>query len=328
MSETADYNPGHWKGHDFSSARRTYDAHVGRSYGDAMKAGKDLKDVLPESINTQSPAPLVILCDVTGSMGEWPATIFSKLPYLELEGQEYLGQDMEIAWGAIGDAFCDKYPVQMRQFTRGTKLKDELQKLIIEGGGGGGGRESYELAALYCARNVEMPKAINPICIIIGDEGFYETINKDDGKKRVYASLSARAHSKDIFEELMRKFSVYLIRKPYGYYGRRPGDKMTGQDLSIYKQWEKVLGADRISVLPEAGRVVDVIFGILAKETDRVDYFHEELTDRQKPDQVKTVMKSLETIHRMPEVESPKLLKSGKSVMKRAGKSKKTKSLL
>lgn len=326
MSESGDFNPGYWKGHDFTSARKSYDAHVGRSYGDAVRDGKAIKDVLPEAITTNSPAPLVILCDVTGSMGEWPATIFSKLPYLELEAQEYLGKEMEIAWGAVGDAFSDKYPVQMRQFTKGTALKDELKQLIIEGGGGGGARESYELAALYCARNVQMPKAINPICIIIGDEGFYDTINKDDGKNYAFASLTSRAKTSEIFDELKRKFSVYLIRKHYGCSGA--DGKMSGQDLSIHKQWEKALGPDRVLILPEAGRVVDVIFGILANETNKIDYFKDELKDRQTPNQIKTVMKSLETVHMIPEGEEPKLLKSGKSVMNRTSKTKKTKSLL
>ena len=332
MSETADYDPGCWKGHDFTSARRTYDKHVGRSYDDAVKSGKKIADVLPESITTDSPAPLVILCDVTGSMGEWPAAIFSKLPYLELEGQEYLGKDMEICWGAIGDAFSDKYPVQMRPFTKGVELKDELKKLVIEGGGGGGARESYELAALYAARNISMPKAVNPICIIIGDEGFYETINKEDGKKYAHASLEKRANSNDIFQELMSKYSVYLVRKHYGYGGSTKDGKMTGQNLAIHQQWEKILGPERVLILPEANRVVDVIFGILAKETDRVEYFREELTDRQSPEQVETVMKSLETVHKLKEDDSPsvmkRLLRSGKSVMKRKGATKKTKSLL
>ena len=328
MSETADFDPGHWKGHDFSSARKVYDKHVGRSYGDAVKSGVKMKDLVPESITTNSPAPLVILCDVTGSMGEWPATIFSKLPYLELEGQEYLGKKMEIAWGAIGDAQCrDKYPLQMRQFTKGTKLKKELEKLVIEGGGGGGMRESYELAALYCARNIEMPKAINPICIIIGDEGFYDVVNKEDGKKFAFSSLQSRITGKEIFEELKRKFSVYLIRKPYDRY-RTKGDDMSPNDRTIYAQWEKVLGTDRIVMLPEAGRVVDVIFGILANETDRVSYFKDELTERQKPKQVETVMKSLKTVHRVSAKDDPKLLKSGKSVMRKTSKGKKTKSLL
>jgi hypothetical protein len=333
MSETADFDPGYWRGHDFSSARRVYDRHVGRSYGDAIGSGVKMEDLVPESITTNSSAPLVILCDVTGSMGVWPATIFSKLPYLELEGQEYLGKDMEIAWGAIGDAQChDQYPFQMRQFTKGTDLKKELQELVIEGGGGVGIRESYELAALYCARNIEMPKAINPICIIIGDEGFYDVVNKEDGKKYAFASLKGRITGKEIFEELKRKFSVYLVRKPYNicHYGdgMNSNDGMSPNDKTIYAQWEKVLGSDRIIMLPEANRVVDVIFGILANETDRVSYFEDELKDRQTDEQAKTVMKSLETVHKVPAKKDPKLLKSGKSIMRKTSNGKKTKSLL
>jgi hypothetical protein len=84
MSESGDYSPGVWKGHDFASARRSYDAYVGRSYGDAVSAGKGTKDLIAENVETKSSAPLVIVVDETGSMGDWPATIFSKLPYLDL----------------------------------------------------------------------------------------------------------------------------------------------------------------------------------------------------------------------------------------------------
>jgi hypothetical protein len=333
MSETADFDRGNWRGHDFGSARDTYDVHVGRSYSKAVSSGVKMEDLVPETLKTNSPAPLVILCDVTGSMGEWPTTIFSKLPYLELEGQEYLGKKMEIAWGAVGDAQCgDRYPLQMRQFTKGTKLKDELEKLVIEGGGGGGMKESYELAALYCARNIEMPKAINPLCIIIGDEGFYDIVDKGDVKKFAYASMQDSLTAKEVFDELQRKFSVYLIRKRYDRY-RTDGDEMSPSDKNIYKQWEEVLGADRISVLPEAGRVVDVIFGILANETNRVEYFRDELVDRQSkdddgPEKIETVMKSLETIHQVSDGKDVKLLRSGKSITRKSKKGKKTKSLL
>ena len=330
MSETADFDPGHWKGHDFSRARKKYDTHVGRSYGDAKKAKKTTKDVLPDALSTKSPAPLVVLCDVTGSMGDWPATIFSKLPYLELEGQEYLGKKMEISFGAIGDAQAgDDYPIQACQFTKGTKLKDELEKLVVVGRGGANAVESYELACLYYARNVNMPNAIRPICIIIGDEGFYDTISKSDAKAYAKVDIQSRLRSSQMFDELMTKYSVYLIRKPYNCHPR--GDEpMTGQNKRIHEQWEKVLGADRVLMLPDASRVVDVIFGILARETDRIDYFRDELKGRQKPGQIKTVMKSLETVHTLAGggADSPKLLASGKSVMHKGTKGKKTKSLL
>lgn len=90
MSESADFNPGAWRGHDFGSARAHYDSHVGRSYDDALSSGKKLSDMLETSLSTKSKGPLVVSCDDTSSMDDWPGTIFSKLPYLEIEGKEYL----------------------------------------------------------------------------------------------------------------------------------------------------------------------------------------------------------------------------------------------
>ncbi|MBU0666389.1 MAG: hypothetical protein ABIC91_01050 [Nanoarchaeota archaeon] len=295
MSESGDYNPGPWRGHDFGSARKTYDAHVGRSYSVAKSQKKTIKDVVEPTLKTNSKSPLVIACDVTGSMGSWPATIFSKLPYLDLEGKEYLGPSMEISFAAVGDAYCDDYPLQVRPFAGGKDLENRLKELIIEGGGGGTAQESYELAAMYYANNVDMPRAKNkPIFIYIGDEGFYDFVNSDQVKKHSYVTMSSRTSGKKAFENLKKKYSVYLIRKPYET-GR--GNGLSVMDQRIYDQWAEVLGADHITMLPEASRVVDVIFGILAKETERIDYFHDELKGRQTDAQVSTVLKSLKPIH-------------------------------
>src|SRR5688572_23606549 len=136
MSEAGDYDPGPWKGYDFKDARKTYDVHVGRSYDDAKKKKVNVDELVPASIDTDSDYPLVIVCDVTGSMGEWPAVMFSKLPYLDLEGKEYLGPNMKISFAAVGDVYTDKYPLQVRPFAEGTELEKELKSLVIEGNGG------------------------------------------------------------------------------------------------------------------------------------------------------------------------------------------------
>jgi hypothetical protein len=317
MSESADYDPGPWTGYDFTSLRKKYDDHVGRSYGDAVAKSVKREDCVPASLKTNCESPLVIACDVTGSMGEWPAVIFSKLPYLDLEGKEYLGEDMAISFAAVGDnRASDRYPLQVREFVSGKKLEEELQKLIIEGGGGGGMKEGYDLAAYYYAHKVSMPKAIRPIMIFIGDEGLYENLNKEDIKEWTGDSAQSRMDIKQIFDDLKARYSVYLIRKPYS----GGGDGMSSTDQDIYAQWETHLGSDHIAILPEAGRVVDVIFGILAKETGRLNYFKKEIEDRQTKDQVKVVMKSLHTIH------DPKSLKklpgpaAGRSITRRSKK--------
>ncbi|HLC53044.1 MAG TPA: hypothetical protein VJK03_00730 [Candidatus Nanoarchaeia archaeon] len=301
MSESGDYDPGPWRGHDFSSARRHYDVHVGRSYDDAVSVGKARKDVVPDSLTTDSESPLVIACDVTGSMGEWPATIFSKLPYLEHEAKDYLGKGTEISFAAVGDYYGqggsgsgDKYPLQVRPFDKSTNLKKRLEELIIEGGGGGQEKEGYDFAALYYAHNVSMPKAIKPLFIFIGDEGIYDVVNNDAAKEWARVNLTKKMTTREAFGLLKRKFEVYAIHKPYQ---SGSGDSMSPEDRVIYKQWSDYLGADHIAILPEAGRVVDVIFGILAKEAGRTEDFEKEITGRQRPSQVRTVMKSLNSIH-------------------------------
>lgn len=316
MAEDWDYTPAPWAGaaHDFKSARAHYDAHVDRSYDDAKAAGKKRSDLVPDHIETTSTAPLIILCDVTGSMGEWPAVIFSKLPYLEHEVvTEYLGENAEICFGAVGDANTDEYSLQVRPFAKGADLKTRLEELVIEGGGGGQTTETYELAALYAARNIAMPNAVQPICIFIGDEMPYDVVSKEDAKNVAGVALRSRMTTKDVFEELKRKCSVYLIRKPYD---ESSGNKMSEADKHIHSAWAKLLDEEHILNLPDAGRVVDVIFGILANETGRIDYFRKELEGRQKPEQVKTVYKSLDPLlTRTSGKDKQTRLASGRSVL-------------
>lgn len=325
MSETSDYTPAPcWKGHDFKSARKDFDVHVGRSYDDAVETGKSCKDLIPSALSSDSKAPVVIFSDVTGSMGEWPAVFFSKLPYLEHEGKEYLGEDLEVCFGAVGDAYVDKYPLQLMPFAKGKDLEEALKKLVIEGGGGSGLQESYELAAIYCARKISIPKAINPICIFIGDEMPYEFVDSGQAKELSYIDLQKHLSTADIFKEICRKWSVYLIRKPYGSTSE---NAMSETDRQIHKAWSKLLGEEHISILPEAGRVVDVVFGIFAKETGRIDYFREEIEGRQKKEQINVVYKSLETIHGLPG-RSIRKLSSGHSMRHKDSGGPDSKSLL
>jgi len=285
MSEDYDYNPGAWKGHDFSSARKTYDAHAGRSYAKAQTSGVTAADMVAESLHTDSENPLVVMVDVTGSMGRWPATMFSKMPYLEIEGKEYLGDDMEISFGAIGDHKTgSKYPVQTAPFTSGLDLAKQLEWLVVEGGGGANQQESYLAGALYYASNCEMPNATRkPLFVFVADESPYDSISVADAKRVSKVDIARSMTAKQVFALLQEKFSVYLVYKSYS-----PASRAT---------WASLIGEDHIADLDDADRVVDVIFGIMAKETGRVGYYRDEITGRQTAAQVDTAYRALHTIH-------------------------------
>lgn len=317
MSEDNDYDPGPWAGHDFGSARKVYDDHAGRSYDDAVNSNKTAADLLPASISTDSDSPLIILSDVTGSMGEWPATIFGKLAYLDKEIGSYLGQGAEILFGAIGDTTCDSYPLQMRPFSKGLDLEKQLLQLVIEGHGGGQTTESYEHGALYVSRNVHMPNAVRrPIVIFIGDEQPYNSVSPSSARTHAKVSLESSMSDKQIFAELMNKCSVYLIQKPYHSY-------QSSINEDIKSHWVSLLGEDRIAELPGPDRVLDVIFGILAADVNKIDYYHDEMEHRQKPHQIQEAYRSLATIH------SSVIAKhSGKSSMFVHGTGEESRSLL
>jgi len=326
MSESGDYSPGVWSGHNFASARKAYDSHVGRSYSDAVAANKATADLIAKDVKTDSTAPVIIVVDQTGSMGEWPKIMFSKLPYLEHETKEYLGEDAEFCFMAIGDAHNNEtYPLQVRPFAKSLDLEKRLKELIIEGNGGGQGTETYELAALFAAEKVSMPKAIKPIIIFIGDEKPYSTISKDHAADLCGITLEKTLTTKAVFEKLKHKMSVYFIQKSYGD-GAGSANNISEDDRSAHKAWADLVDDDHIAVLPSADRVVDVIFGIFAKETGRIAYFEEELEDRQLKDKggkqkVDMVYKSLVTIHKIPDAaRAVGKDGTGKSVMRKSMK--------
>jgi hypothetical protein len=103
---------------------------------------------------------------------------------------------------------------------------------------------------------------------------------------------------------------------------------MSSQDREIRDRWVELLGADRVVDLPEAGRVVDVIFGILANETGRFADFKEEIEGRQTPEQVATVYKSLKSIHTTSSRSGARGDTYGRSIMKLEHKGGESKPLM
>ncbi|MBI3632931.1 MAG: hypothetical protein HY226_01415 [Candidatus Vogelbacteria bacterium] len=291
MSEGSDYDPGPWKGETFADARKDYDAFIGRSYANAVNTGKKVEDVKVPTVEASCESPLIIAADETGSVGDWIAPIFAKLGFIVNEAPTYLGKDMQISFCAFGDAYCnERYPLQVRPFADGLALKDRLKELVIEQGGGGNGGESSELAALYYARNCKTPKAIRkPIIVFITDEQPHSPVDPKLAERWTGVKLEGSLTAKQVFEELKKKFEVYVVLKPYspGAPDDNPGNR------GIYDIWVDLLGFKNVKILPEADRVGDVILGILAEATDKNDEFRDDMEKRQTKVQQKTVYKSL-----------------------------------
>ncbi|MEU3307215.1 hypothetical protein ACWGSK_13505 [Nocardiopsis sp. NPDC055551] len=183
-----------------------------------------------------------VLFDVTGSMGSVPRVLRTKLPDLFglLLRKGYV-EDPQILFGAVGDATCDRVPLQVGQFESGNELEDDLGNLLLEGGGGGQMTESYELAMYFMARHTAMDcldeRGRRGYLFIVGDEMAYGAVKAREVREVIGDDLDENIAFPAILDELRRRFEVFFIM---------PTGSAHFRDDRVRTFWEKHLGQNLI----------------------------------------------------------------------------------
>jgi hypothetical protein len=289
-----------WKGpkkYEYDSARSPYLDKLGssskakgpRSYMSRSSPDMDLVNPRGKNITSDSENPIILGVDVTGSMATWPAEIFDRLPLFYQTLSQYR-KDVEISFAAIGDAYCDSYPIQVTDFTKELDLEKKLNALCPEGGGGGQVSETYELFGHFLLNHCETPNAKTPFLFLFGDEKFYDTVNPDQIEHYIGDKVQSAPNSNEVWKGLMQKFNVYLLHKPYGY-----GDS-SSVDKEVVDHWAKAIGRQRIIELPSKERAVDIAMGIVAKHWGKFSDFGDNLSARQDSSSSAPVYDSLRMI--------------------------------
>ena len=297
-----------WKGskkYDFGSARAKYDkaaidagATGTRTYTGKKVPNMDLADPKGKVIRSGSTDPIIIATDVTGSMAKSPGEFFDRLPLLYQTLAKYR-PEAEFSFCAIGDATCDDYPLQVNEFTKEIKdLESAVKALGCEGGGGGHITESYELFGYFMLKHCETPKATSPFLIIYGDETFYEEVEPRQTEHYIGDKLQAALNSAELWKNLLQKFNVYFLQKPYG-----SGD--SGTTREVKERWAGALGLQRVIDVPDPERAGDVAMGLIAKNWGEYRDFSISLDARHDdPDVKASVHKSLRHVDADPSVKS------------------------
>ncbi|AEV87595.1 hypothetical protein ACWT_6583 [Actinoplanes sp. SE50] len=200
--------------------------------------------------------PIVVMFDVTGSMRHVPRVLQTKLPQLlGLLTRRGYATDPQIMFGAIGDATCDRVPLQVGQFESDNRMDEDLSRIVLEGGGGGGRRESYELAMYFLARHVVMDSMITRgrkgYLFLIGDEMPYDTVKPDEVRAVIGDELPQALPTREVLAELRRKFEVFFIL---------PTAAGHGGDRAILAAWRDLLG-QHVLELDNVDEVCETIAG-------------------------------------------------------------------
>jgi hypothetical protein len=193
--------------------------------------------------------PIAILLDVTGSMQAVPRTIQAALPQLMglLIRRGYCDHPA-IMVGAIGDATCDRVPLQVGQFESGIEVEDDLTNLYLEGGGGGHITESYELALYFMARHTVTDhwekRQQRGYLFTIGDEIPYSDISPSQLQRIIDDPASEVIPTARIAAELQERWECFHIL---------PNLTSHWQDSRILEPWRKLFGQNVIELdNPEA----------------------------------------------------------------------------
>ncbi|MFI6763838.1 hypothetical protein ACIBF5_32420 [Micromonospora sp. NPDC050417] len=239
---------GHWST-DVYGAAASYRAATGRSafaYSDSGARqvherldprGVDVRESRDSDEHPRS-TPIAVLFDVTGSMGNVPRTLQGKLPELfGLLMRKGYATDPQIMFGAIGDATCDRVPLQIGQFESDNRMDDDLGSIVLEGGGGGQRTESYELAMYFMARHTSLDsvdrRGRRGYLFLIGDELPYPQVKPTEVRRWIGDELAEPIPVAAIVAELRQRFEVYYIL---------PSGASYAGDPEILGYWRRLLG--------------------------------------------------------------------------------------
>ncbi|WP_117215684.1 hypothetical protein [Allorhizocola rhizosphaerae] len=209
---------------------------------------------------------IAVLFDVTGSMGHVPRVLQQKLPdLLKLLQRKGYVSDPQVLFGAIGDATCDRVPLQIGQFESDNRMDEDLGLIVLEGGGGGQRTESYELAMYFMARHTSLDcwekRGRKGYLFIIGDEMPYPRVDPRAVRKLIGDTDVESMNVEKIVAELQRTFEVYYIL---------PEGASYAGDREILGCWRKLLGQNVLQ-LENLDAVCETIALTIGLAEDAID---------------------------------------------------------
>ncbi|MFC5008604.1 hypothetical protein ACFPIJ_63675 [Dactylosporangium cerinum] len=209
---------------------------------------------------------IAVMFDVTGSMGSVPRVLQQKLPQLLglLLRKGYV-KDPQILFGAIGDATCDRVPLQVGQFESDNRLDEDLGRFVLEGGGGGQMTESYELAMYFMARHTSIDcyekRGKRGYLFIIGDEQAYGRVKPGEVRDVIGDKLGEPIALRAIVEEVRRMYDTYYIL---------PAGSSYAGNTTILDFWKDLLGQNVIA-LDDLDAVCETIALTVGLGEDTID---------------------------------------------------------
>ena len=155
-----------------------------------------------------------------------------------LLGLQYIAHP-QIMFAAVGDATCDRVPLQVGQFESDNRMDQNLEDMILEGGGGGQKVESYELMLYVAARHTTIDcwekRRRKGYLFVIGDEMAYSAVSASQVNRLIGDVLQSDVPLEQIVDEVRQRYHLYYVL---------PGGASHGADAQVIQFWTRLVGED------------------------------------------------------------------------------------
>lgn len=257
---------GSWDSVTYNSMRSS---NATKSAKDIFTSTKVTKDMDPINISLRESRDSVdhplskavsFWLDVTGSMGDIPVYLVKEKLGTLIETMLAHGTaDAQILFGAIGDHFSDRSPLQIGQFESETTLINKwLTSVHIEKGGGGTCQESYLLAWLVASRHFSLDcfekRGEKGILFTCGDEMTHETISAEWQRKNLGYTQAADLTALELLEAVKRTHHVFHLHVQEG---------SNGKDEKVMEHWRNLLG-QHVIMIEDKNTIPEVVASTVA----------------------------------------------------------------
>jgi len=252
-----------WDPRDWESYARTT---RGRSRADLFRSHRMHRDLDPKRIavresrdSAHNPlsTPIIVGVDVTGSMGMLAETLVKRglKPLFEEILNRRPVTDPHVMAMAVGDAWCDRAPLQATQFEADISVAQQIQDLWIEGGGGGNQFESYNLpwyfAATKTASDAWEKRRKKGYLFTVGDEPCPPVLEAAHIRSVFGEGMQYDMPTEDVLAMVERTYEVFHVVVEQGSYASSRLDE-------VMDSWGPVLG-QRVLRLSDHERLSEVI---------------------------------------------------------------------
>lgn len=243
----ARWNPDDWDSYVASTASVSAASLFGHSMHKDLDPRKVSMRESCDSDENPNSTPIIVAVDDTGSMGFLAENLIRKGLGVLIE-EIYLRKpvsDPHVMCMAVGDAACDRAPLQVTQFEADMRLVDQLSHFYIEGGGGGNSYESYNLPWYFAATRTKCDAMLKRnrkgYLFTVGDEPPAPTLLASHVEKFLGTKLERDLDSTELYRMASKQWEIFHIIIEEGDYYRFHSRK-------VLAEWRKLIGQRAISL--------------------------------------------------------------------------------